>query len=515
MNILVVDDDKLFIRKVVEIVDWNKLEVHRVFTAENMQQACNVLETFNVDIVVTDVEMSGGNGLELLSWIAERNYPVETIVVSGYAHFAYAQKAMEYGCKRYLLKPVSSKELSTVLEEIIKQKRRKEPESKRNLSDEWKKIVDSNESSFFQELEGLNTSESQNQQYEMIILKLYSETGIQRGETEERLLQIVVRNVILEFLEERAFELECIRQNSEEEWILLVRVNDELGLLQQKLKQIQLYFEDTMHLVTCFFISNAGTIRDMISHYDDFCEFCNEMLFMEQGIVEQNNWSNWKINSVAFSTSETKKKLLTNGDMQQVIVEIEEYVHELVDTHRATKTVFSKICQEIEEMMYQFLHENNLSFNQLYDKEQYALMYRSAVNSVLSMKKFIHYVIEKMDELEDKNDRKKQIVEFVKKFIAENISEELTRKMLAQNIHFSEDYVARIFKTETGKSISTYVMEQRMEFAKKYLKETGLSISEIAIRVGYNNFSYFSKTFKDYTGKTPNEFRICNKSTQI
>jgi two-component system response regulator YesN len=58
-------------------------------------------------------------------------------------------------------------------------------------------------------------------------------------------------------------------------------------------------------------------------------------------------------------------------------------------------------------------------------------------------------------------------------------------------------------------------MEQRMEFAKKYLKETGLTISEIAIRVGYNNFSYFSKTFKDYTGKTPNEFRICTKSTQI
>ena len=54
-----------------------------------------------------------------------------------------------------------------------------------------------------------------------------------------------------------------------------------------------------------------------------------------------------------------------------------------------------------------------------------------------------------------------------------------------------------------------------MEFAKKYLKETGLTISEIAIRVGYNNFSYFSKTFKDYTGKTPNEFRICTKSTQI
>lgn len=92
-----------------------------------MQQACTVLETFSVDIVVTDVEMVRGNGLELLSWIAEKKYPVETVVVSGYAHFSYVQKAMEYGCRRYLLKPVSGKELSGVLSEIIRQKKQSRP----------------------------------------------------------------------------------------------------------------------------------------------------------------------------------------------------------------------------------------------------------------------------------------------------------------------------------------------------------------------------------------------------
>ena len=88
MNVLIVDDDKLFIRKAVEGIDWEEIGIHRVFSAENMQQACTVLETFSVDIVVTDVEMVRGNGLELLSWIAEKKYPVETVVVSGYAHFS-------------------------------------------------------------------------------------------------------------------------------------------------------------------------------------------------------------------------------------------------------------------------------------------------------------------------------------------------------------------------------------------------------------------------------------------
>ena len=55
MNILIVDDDKLFIRKVLEGIAWDEIGIHRVFTAEDMQQACTVLETFSVDIVVTDV----------------------------------------------------------------------------------------------------------------------------------------------------------------------------------------------------------------------------------------------------------------------------------------------------------------------------------------------------------------------------------------------------------------------------------------------------------------------------
>lgn len=356
MNILVVDDDKLVIRKVIEIVDWNKLEIHRVFTAESMQQACNVLETFSVDIVVTDVEMPGGNGLELLSWISEKQYPVETIVVSGYAHFAYAQKAMEYGCKRYLLKPVSSKELSAVIAEIIRQKKHKEPENKRHLSDEWKKLLGSNESSFVQELERLDKSDLQNGQYRMITLKIYSDTGCQRGETEERLLQIVVRNVILEFLEESVFELECIRQNSEEEWILLVQFNAEFSLLQQRLKQIQMYFEDTMHLSTCFFISNTGTIGDMVKYYEHFCGFCNEMLFEEQGIIEQNGWSDCGEHSIELPNFDEKLVSLLNGDNQQVIFEMEGYIQELIETCNATKTIFRRIRQGMEEMMHHFFH---------------------------------------------------------------------------------------------------------------------------------------------------------------
>lgn len=71
----------------------------------------------------------------------------------------------------------------------------------------------------------------------------------------------------------------------------------------------------------------------------------------------------------------------------------------------------------------------------------------------------------------------------------------------------SEGYISRIFLKETGVSLPNYIAERRMEKAKEYLEYSGLPVSRIATEVGYNNFSYFSKTFRDLVGCTPNEYR--------
>ncbi len=60
--------------------------------------------------------------------------------------------------------------------------------------------------------------------------------------------------------------------------------------------------------------------------------------------------------------------------------------------------------------------------------------------------------------------------------------------------------LAKLFRTQTGRSISGYVMERRMELAKEYLADTHKPISESALMAGYSNFSYFSKSFRDYAG---------------
>ena len=64
-----------------------------------------------------------------------------------------------------------------------------------------------------------------------------------------------------------------------------------------------------------------------------------------------------------------------------------------------------------------------------------------------------------------------------------------------------------LFKKQTGASIISYITTYRIEKAKEFLQNPSLSISAVASKVGYGNYSYFSKLFKDIVGCTPNEYQ--------
>lgn len=95
--------------------------------------------------------------------------------------------------------------------------------------------------------------------------------------------------------------------------------------------------------------------------------------------------------------------------------------------------------------------------------------------------------------------------------IEDNIgNENLSLRWLAGTILYTNvDYLGKLFKKETGKNFSHYVMEKRMELAKKLIVEGQKDrIYEVAAKVGYgSNSQYFSQVFKKYTGVSPLEYK--------
>ena len=95
-----------------------------------------------------------------------------------------------------------------------------------------------------------------------------------------------------------------------------------------------------------------------------------------------------------------------------------------------------------------------------------------------------------------------KMVRAVIELIEERIDEDLTLHSVAEQLFINSSYLSRLFKKETGKPFSSYVLERKMERAKAALLQ-GAKVYDAARAVGYRDVSYFTKVFRKFWGVTP------------
>ena len=91
--------------------------------------------------------------------------------------------------------------------------------------------------------------------------------------------------------------------------------------------------------------------------------------------------------------------------------------------------------------------------------------------------------------------------------IEADLSADLSLSTLAKKQNLSLAYLSALFKKETGKTVSEYIREKRMQYAERLLSTTHLQVQTVALHCGIMDVQYFSKLFKRHTGKTPKEYR--------
>jgi AraC-like DNA-binding protein len=95
----------------------------------------------------------------------------------------------------------------------------------------------------------------------------------------------------------------------------------------------------------------------------------------------------------------------------------------------------------------------------------------------------------------------------VMQFLLENRFQKININQAASIANLSKEAFCRFFKLRTRKTFTQYLTQLRINEAQKLLQETDMGISEIAFQVGFENLSYFNRSFKSLVGISPREFR--------
>ena len=98
-------------------------------------------------------------------------------------------------------------------------------------------------------------------------------------------------------------------------------------------------------------------------------------------------------------------------------------------------------------------------------------------------------------------------VQRIADYIRFHLSEDLSPAMIADAVGFSPVYISRLFKDETGSSITAYIADTRVNEAKRLLEDTSMTVREISAMIGIDDWNYFTKVFRKHVGMTPTEYR--------
>ena len=119
-HVLLADDEPSIIESLQNAIAWEEYGMEIAHTTNSGKEALDILMNNPPDIAILDIRMPGCSGLELSKYIYQNELKTQVIIVSGYAEFSYAQKAIQYNVLGYCLKPVEYDELTSLLLKAVR-----------------------------------------------------------------------------------------------------------------------------------------------------------------------------------------------------------------------------------------------------------------------------------------------------------------------------------------------------------------------------------------------------------
>lgn len=516
-KIIIVDDEPLIVKGLSKIIRSRMEDVEIVATAQSAHQAYEAIIRYQPDLVITDIEMAGENGLSLPEEMAGMENRPSFVVISGYNRFEYAQRALRSGVDNYLLKPVDEDELISVLTGLFSQIRAKHELDIQSASKEAAAIAnnlhilmlggDAAQGSLSSEM--LDNLHARFHYASFVVLRFFFDCT---EELDLKRNREILSGVLMRHFDARAFAI----IKGFHKGILLVVLNaNEFtpsfmeGLAQEAITALSSacchrviigISEPTSDLVTLQRCGMQATNVLMMRLYEP------NRLYFTYALLRS---CRQQLPSEAITAQETLAEALHLPDPEKVWKRTLSMYQMLISKRISPQIIlqcFSDVLKRVLVEERESVPELQEIVDECAQALRNAMKYKPLDNFLDCLKQSVLEVNEVLCSQASGTGRR--IIVNAQLYIQENCASNLSLSVVAAHLQISASYLSYLFKQETGQNFSSYINHYRLSMAKKLLvSQPNLRVYEVAERVGYHDVKYFTRIFRQNTLLTPKAFR--------
>ncbi|WOC31729.1 MULTISPECIES: response regulator transcription factor [Caproicibacterium] len=504
IQLMIVEDEPLIRNGLLHHMPWRKLGIDSIRTAANANDALQISNTFQPDIILSDIRMPGISGIELCSQFHRRFPNSQIIFISGYSDKEYLMAAIHLGAVSYIEKPVSIAELSDAVRKATRCLHRLNQQETSCLhtllcADAKERADALQVFPQWQQQKNLRNDKT----FRVGIMKLQAKGCSTAGlaETCQTALQLQFPNQHLHFTADLAGPTS-----------MFVLLSGSSSLHFNREKQWPEICETLLRLAgknsPCFLgigksVSKLELLSDSLQSAESAVLALSYKGWNAFAFYDEPQ-SEWKAELPEATRSAFFKQLLC-GKQEDVQKRLVQFFYKLTEDH----TILNF---NIKNLYYQ------LDCEILRAEQQYACrkdtipqLSGSFLDRVQTLKEMHQYLSGRIQTFyAEKGEREKRnsAIQTVLNYLHTRPDDQaISIQMLAQMVYLTPTYLSNIFKKQTGMTIGQYLTKIRIEKAMEYMADPKLKLYQIASMVGYEDANYFGKLFKKQTGMLPSEYR--------
>lgn len=510
---LLIAEDEITTRKgLLHHIEWKSFGITDIQEATNGQEAIELLDLFQPDLLITDIRMPLMNGIELATQVKEKYPKCKVIFLSGYSDKEYLKAAIHLGVIDYVEKPIDIMELEEAIGRAVELH---EDEVNRQLENAWSEtskqaLIDqlirknNHAQVHLEKLRNMGFFIDERTPLAVLLIKMSS---AQKNESIQEVFK-QIESIILEQLKSESV-LGSIKDQHHILWVLSLNESNYVKAITR------IFYElDTVNkgLAQHLFFSIGGPVAGIERIYESYQTAVVQLqnLFIK-GYGNVSCYNKTQVSSSISSETILKefKEILCEADPDQIW----EYIHTLfLKLHwqenllvNDMKNIFFQMCLELyREGERRISYQRDVGA----DNEPYLWENFFQMETLSQLKVFMEGEVKTVLAAIHTNGTYCKSIVIVKRMIeSQYMNLDLSTNYLAERVFLTNTYLSSLFKKEVGMTIRDYISQVRIEASKELLKDNKLKLWEVAFRVGYTDPNHYAKTFKKNVGVTPSEFR--------